>query len=316
MTKFIILFNFLLFFTFVDLKPIEQQDYKLYHQKVIEAENLIVLENYTEALEVYEQLFDDYDFVFLREYQIASQLALYGNDNEKAFKYLRQGILSGWELNSIRKNDYLTILLKSDAWKSIENEYPKLREQYESKLNKSVQERVKSMYSKDQKMALKALFKIGSKAQEKYAEKKFAPHSENQITEFLDIFEKYGYPGEKLIGNNTWMSVILSHHNSISTAYNKKDTLYPNLKPKLWDAMKNGEMSPYEFALIDDWYRTVSYDRKEPSYGILDPPSESNLLKTDELRFMILARPFELRDDLVNIQNITGMNFYLSDRWY
>jgi hypothetical protein len=82
------------------------------------------------------------------------------------------------------------------------------------------------------------------------------------------------------------------------------------------DAIKNGQMSPYEYVAIDDWYRTVRYDRKEVTYGILDPPSASNLSKTNELRGMIFVRPYELRDELVAIENKTGMDFYLSDRWY
>ncbi len=82
------------------------------------------------------------------------------------------------------------------------------------------------------------------------------------------------------------------------------------------DAIKNGQMSPYEYVVVDDWYRTVAYDRKEVTYGILDPPSASNLSKTNELRGMIFVRPYELRDELVAIENKTGMDFYLSDRWY
>ena len=77
-----------------------------------------------------------------------------------------------------------------------------------------------------------ALFRIGSKSQDNYAENKFAPHSEQQISELRDILLEIGYPGEKLIGNDYWVSTILSHHNSISQAYNKKDRLYPELKPQ------------------------------------------------------------------------------------
>ena len=172
------------------------------------------------------------------------------------------------------------------------------------------------MYAKDQKKAMKALFKLSSKSQDKYAEHKFAPHSEQQMAEFSMILDTKGYPGEKLIGNSSWMSTILSHHNSISTNYNRADTLYLKLQPRLMDAIKNGQMSPYEYVAIDDWYRTVRYDRKEVTYGILDPPSASNLSKTNELREMIFVRPYELRDELVAIENKTGMDFYLSDRWY
>ena len=316
MTKIIILFIFLSFFSLAKVEANEKQDYTIYHQQLIEAEHLLASENYGNALLVYEQLFRDYDFVFLREYQIATQLALYLNDKQKAIKYLKQGIILGWEMKSIKRNEYLAPLRKDEDWKSIKKEYANLNKQYESKLNQKLRKQVKRMYSKDQKKAFMALFRFGSKAQGRYAERKFAPHSERQMAKFSEILETYGYPGEKLIGNSTWMATILSHHNSISTAYNKKDTLYPELRPKLEDDLKNGLISPYELALIDDWYLTVKYDRKIPTYGILDPPSQSNMPKTNELREIIYARPYELRDALVDIKKKTGMNLYLSDRWY
>ena len=292
------------------------QNYETYHLQVIEAEELIGSENYSKALQVYEQLFKEYHFVFLREYQVATQLALYLGDMEKAKEYLKQGMLSGWELKSIKKNKYLSELRSDKSWKSIKKEYPELHKQYESGINQQIREQVKKMYSQDQSKAIKALFKFSSKAQDNYAEKKFAPHSEKQIAEFSGILESYGYPGEQLIGNNTWMSTILSHHNSISTAYCEKDTLYPNLKPKLKEALQNGQIPPQELAAIDDWYLSVKYERKKPTYGILDPPSPSYLSKTNELRKNIYLRSVQLRDSLTDIQKKTGMNFYLTDKWY
>ncbi len=316
MTRITVLFSFLLFFFIGTVNAQEKQDYKIYHQQVIEAEKLIAAENYDSALLVYEQVFDDYEFVFLREYQIATQLAFYLKDKQKTIKYLKQGILSGWEIKSIKKNNYLEQLRGDEVWKSIENEYPNLNKQYKSNLNQNVREQVKKMYSKDQKKAIKALLRFGSKAQDNYAEKKFAPHSEKQMLELAEIIETYGYPGEKLIGNDYWMSTILSHHNSISTAYTMKDRLYTELRPKLEDAIKKGQMSPYEFTDVDDWCLSIKYDRTKPTYGILDRPLPANMDKTNELRAIIYARPYELRDDLEAIQEKTGMNFYLRDRWY
>jgi hypothetical protein len=125
------------------------------------------------------------------------------------------------------------------------------------------------------------------------------------------ILGQYGYPGEKLIGNNFWMSTILGHHNSISTQYNKNDTIYNYLKPKLWIALERGEMSPYEYALIDNWFIAVSSDRSEKSYGYIDGLSSEDILRSNQLRKSIGARSIETRNDLVDIQEKTGIDFYL-----
>ncbi len=143
MVKIILLLHFLSIFSFVEIKSNAKPDYDLYHQQVIEAERLIVSENYAKALLVYEQLFSAYEFVFVREYQIAAQLALHANDKEKAIKYIKQGILSGWEMKSIKKNTFLTELRKGEKWKLVEKEYPNLRKQYESNINQDLREQVK-----------------------------------------------------------------------------------------------------------------------------------------------------------------------------
>jgi len=288
-----------------------ENDYLAYHQAIILAEERIADEKYGQALDIYAEVFNSYDFIFLKDYRIATQLALYEGQLELAFDYLRKGIASGWEMKSINKNDLLQELRNSPEWKSIKNEYPSSRKKYEAKLDLELQKEVKKMFGKDQRKAIKALFKFSSKGQDRYAEKKFAPHSEKQMSDLDKILEKYGYPGEKLIGNDIWMSTVLSHHNSISTQYNKNDTLYHNLKPKLREAVKQGEMSPYEYALIDNWFIAVSTDRVEKSYGYIDGLTVEDIPHSNQLRKNIGARSIETRNRLVDIQEKTGIDFYL-----
>ncbi|MFD1316449.1 hypothetical protein [Namhaeicola litoreus] len=311
MTKIIILFNLILFCQVTTTQANESLDYTIYHQRAVDAEILIASENYKDALQVYEELFEKYEFIFLRDFQIATQLALFLNDEQKSKRLLINGIKSGWKIKSIRNNNFLDKIRKGKDWKSIKKQYHALNELYESTLNQRLRKRVKKMFSKDQRKAIRALFAFSSKAQDRYAEKKFAPHSEKQISEFLDILNNYGYPGEKFIGNDFWMSTILSHHNSISNAYNRKDTLYQNLKPKLKIALKKGEISAFEFALIDEWYRASKNDKEEPTYGILEGPLRKDLNRTNKLREIIFLRPIEVHNKLVDIQDKTGMNFYL-----
>lgn len=290
----------------------KKTDYEIYHQKVIDAEKLIAAQKFSEALQIYEHLFEDYDFIFLREYQIATQLALYLKETEKAEDFLRKGIVSGWQMKSIKRNGYLIKLTKTRNWKSFKKEYRGLNEKYRSGLNQQLRDQVKKMFSKDQWKALGALFRFSSNAQARYAEEKFIPHSEKQIAEFLEILKMSGYPGEKLIGNNFWMSTILSHHNSISREYNQKDKLYPNLRPEFKETLKNGQISPFELALIDEWYRLVKNNRQKIAYGIIESPTEANLYRVNELRETVYLRPVEIRNKLIDIQEKTGMDFYLN----
>jgi len=316
MTKFILLLLLLSIFPSPNEKVVKQ-DYQIYHQQVLEAETFIASENYREALLVYEQIFHDYEFIFLREYQIATQLALHLNERQKAMKFLELGILNGWEMKSIKRNNYLVKWRKEKDWNPVKKAYPSLRKEYETTLNQPSRKQVKKMFSKDQWKAFKVLFHFSSKGQDKYAEKKFTPHSEQQMAELLAILEKHGFPGEKLIGNDIWMSTIISHHNSISQAYAQQDTFYPNLKPKLKLALQKGQISPIECAIIDDWYLTVKNGNGQPVYGILNAPSRKELPTINALRASVFLRSIEVRNKLITIEGKTGMNFYLaSDPWF
>ena len=287
----------------------ETKDYVHYHQQVLKAEQLITQEKFDSALKIYEELVQDYDFIFLKEYQISAQLALYLGNTPKATRLVEKGILAGWEWKSIRRNKFLGSLRNAEDWKNLKKSYSELRQQYLSSLNNPLRKQVKKLFSRDQRKAIGALLTFSSKAQDRYAEKKFAPHSERQLAELKVILRQYGYPGEQLIGNNYWASTILSHHNSISLEYGQKDTLYQTLKPELEKALRKGQVSPFELALIDEWYRNVQ--QQDLTYGILNPPAKAGLKGINNLRATVYLRSVETRNKLFEIQEKTGMIFYL-----
>lgn len=276
------------------------------------AEKLISQERFADALRLYDTLISTHDFVFLRDYKVATQLALNLKQMDKARSYLRQAILGGWKMNEIRKNNFLDPLLAGESFKNLKNDYKHLRGEYEARLDAVLQKRVKKMASRDQVKAFGALFTFSSDGQDRYAENKFAPHSVQQLAELIEILNEHGYPGERLIGNDYWMSTILSHHNSISREYAERDTIYPALKPRLTEALNQGQVSPFELALIDEWYRAVKSGRTDPAgYGILNPPTAEALPRFNELRQEVYLRPIEVRNRLVEVQSKTGMDFYL-----
>ena len=90
--------TFLIFILSTNFKGAEIGDttnYIQYHKQIIDAEKLIGEENFKAALSQYENVFSTYKFVFLRDYQVAAQLALFLNDKQKAFYYVKKGISAG-----------------------------------------------------------------------------------------------------------------------------------------------------------------------------------------------------------------------------
>lgn len=285
--------------------------YQDYHDKVLEIEKRIIEEAYLPALNAYEDLFEEYDFVFVRDYKIATQIAWTVNDTTKTVELMEAAIKAGWKMKSIRKNECLRRFRDSDHWQKIKANYKEWRRFHESKIDQKLKKELKKRIKKDQWKALGALFTFSATAQDRYAERRFAPHSEQQMEKLQSILKTEGYPGEQLIGNNYWASTIISHHNSISTSYAQKDSLYPKMKPFLKKAWKAGQISPFEMALMDDWYRLVKNNRQGIAYGIVAAPKLAALEATNALRESVGLRSVQIRNALVDIQIKTGINFYL-----
>ncbi|MGB5188508.1 hypothetical protein, partial [Robiginitalea sp.] len=288
-------------------------DYLTYHCLVNRAEVQLSEGHFQQALNTYDEIFDSYRFVFGRDYKIAIQLAVFQKNEEKVLELLQKAFGNSLELKEIKKLPTLKTLRNMPGWDRLENSHDSLSAASPNPVDIPTRETVRGMYKKDQKKAMGALLRIGDKAQIAYAEKNFAPHSEEQLSQLTEIITRGGYPGEKRIRNDYWASTILSHHNSISTAYNQNDTLYPKLKPLLLEALKAGEISPYELAMIEDWRITTVSGGSEPGYGFLNPPRALSLNATDNLRKAIGLRSISLRNRLVAVEAETGMDFFLPD---
>ncbi|MEM7110065.1 MAG: hypothetical protein AAF519_17690 [Bacteroidota bacterium] len=302
--------NTLLLLLFCSLTSINERNYSQYHQEVIKAERLIANEKFHDGLLTLETLFENYEFIFLREYKIAAQLAAVIQNDTKALSYIKKGIAKGWSPKEIAKNRLLAPFTNGANWESIKLNYSANPEHLE--INYELRQRVQAMYKKDQKKAFSALLRIGNKAQEKYGSKKFAPHSEAQMAELINILDTYGYPGEQLIGNNYWMSTILSHHNSLSEEYVKNDTLFQFIRPKLEVALNKGEISPFEYALISDWRMAVTSNHSSTLYGYLGAIQDAkDVEKINNSRSKIGLRSITLRNKLFDIQEEFKLDFYL-----
>ncbi|QMW05793.1 hypothetical protein [Spirosoma foliorum] len=289
----------------------DQNDYTTYHQTIARAQQLIASKHYQEAFALYKQVFDQYEFVFSRDYKVATQLAIQVDQKQQAFTYLKKAIATGWTLSDIKKNALVTTLQRDPQWRVVEQQYNSLRALYQNGGNQAVRAQVEKMFKKDQRKALLALFRIRA-TQERYAEKRFAPHSEQQMAQLLPIIDQYGYPGERLIHNGYWAAVMLSHHNSISKAYALKDTVYPQVRPKLMKALKSGQLSPYEFAMIDDWYMAVKTNGQETHFGYLSSSLTAQVkTKVDQYREAIGLNSVETISLLTDLQQQTGFNCYL-----
>ena len=183
----------------------------------------------------------------------------------------------------------------------------------EQAIDSSLREEIEGMIAEDQRLAKVVAFMEDESEQEAFLLDSFAPHSERQVRKLIEILKRHPYPGEKTIGNDFWVSTIVSHHNSISVEQVKNDTLFDFFKPRLEEAIRKGEMSPYELALMEDWRIAVLTEGTYSGYGYLKGPIKDSLDLINAKRKAVGLRPVELRNRLVDITQKTGMNFRLPD---
>ncbi len=291
-----------------------RNDYSTYHAEVYQAEELIVQQSFVEALNIYRGLFETYDFIFVRDYKVATQIAWHLGFEGEAYEYLRLGIVGGWEIKSIKRNKFLKDLRHQQEWSVIKSQYDSLLNVFNQNINQEMRAEVRKMSLRDQRKALGAVFRIGSKSQGRFGENKFAPLNEKHLLRIMEIIENDGFPGEKLVGYEPWGQGIVSRHNSISQAYCKSDTLYSILKPILLSSINKGNLSPASFAWIEDWFITVESGWSTGSYGYVKPLQKNEISKSNEIRAQIGLRKVETRNQLIDIQNKSQMDFYLPIR--
>ncbi len=301
-----------LVFLVIPLKAFSVEgDYYTYHTEIYKAEELIVQQSFSEALNIYRRVFDTYDFIFVRDYKVATQIAWHLGLEDKAYKYLRLGIAGGWEMKSIKRNRFLKGLRRQKEWSTIQNQYDSLWGVYQKKIKQEIRSEVRQMSLRDQRKAFGAIFRLGSNSRDRFGENKFAPLNEKHVLRLLEIIENDGFPGEKLVGFEPWGQGILSRHNSISQAYCKADTLYSYVRPILLSSIKKGNLSPASFAWIDEWFQTVESGWSTGSYGYLKQLKKTDIVKSNEMRKQVGLRRIETRNQLIDIQNKTQMDFYL-----
>jgi hypothetical protein len=69
----------------ITLKAQTPADYRAYHRQMIEADKYLIEGDYTRALFIMDDVFARYDFVFLRDFQIAAQVDTYIGNRPRLF---------------------------------------------------------------------------------------------------------------------------------------------------------------------------------------------------------------------------------------
>lgn len=249
------------------------QNYIDYNRLITKAENHILDSNYNEALANYKEAFEQFDFVFAKHCYTALQIVSLSKDSTETIFFLRKGIKQGLELDLLNNAPFISNISKNSWWNSFVNkEYDSLHAIYLSKIN---------IRLRDQLIKLATLDQLYTKKLNKYrfriipqiiAYRNWKKEIGKLVEiELLPMIEKYGFPGEKLVGINSNISFEDTISNNYLISQTKKGLGGPEsvnahlilihyisgrqnkLDFKLLENLKNGNINAIQFASIQDF---------------------------------------------------------------
>ena len=168
---------------------VNAQDYTIYHKTINIAEEEFFIKNDSErALQLYDSIFNQYDFVFVKDVINAAQIAKF---SKKPFRqFLKKGFELGLKIDHLKEypllNDYYKEIYKNQKFKK---EYDTLRKQYLKKIDFDYLKLTYQLAIKDQ------INKHEKSSQFNYWKqvKRITDHIKNLTSE-------KGFPGDRLIG--------------------------------------------------------------------------------------------------------------------
>lgn len=170
-----------------------------YWETYYNLEECVIDSNYKKALEYYHGLYQQYEFIYANHAFMGLQLCALNADQKNSKKYIEQCYKSGILEDVIRNN----ILIKEHIpnFEQYHINYDSLRALYWSRINLEIREEIIKMDSLDNI----ATDKVNKSFLHYFQWRRVSKRNAKRI---FEIIEKYGYPGEKLIGINQNQQLI------------------------------------------------------------------------------------------------------------
>jgi hypothetical protein len=169
----------------------QETDYTKYHESINQAEHLYFMEQrYDEAFEIFDNVFDSFDFVFLKDCVNAAQLAYVRGKPYK--KYIYKGFENGLKLSMFefkqRPSKFLQNMKKElDADPQSALEYQNRRPKYLARINKKMLSYIMDEFFTDQ-------------VNKNKPDREYNPYKKKVIDNIIALINEEGFPGSRLVG--------------------------------------------------------------------------------------------------------------------
>jgi len=257
-----ILLSFLMMSVFSISK--DTTNYLNYHQKFSEIEAFIVAEKFKKAQIEIEELFNQYEVKFVKDFVIACQIALLNKDDENSLLWLKEAIKKGATIDCLKEIEIIRNGFEPNKWKNIANEYKELHKVYLSSIDLKLLSNFSNRYTEEQE----------SKRSNLYRE--VVQSNFNFIQHQIKLKK---YPGESRVGiDNQKLAPLISDcefgNSKITVTLLHYDYPISELgESELMEHIKTGDLHPREFAIIYTYEKnkvSVLYQKSKKVYEPLN----------------------------------------------
>ncbi len=241
-----------------------QLNYIEYHKKIIQAENFMLATDMKACIAKYKETFDAYPKTFARDAFTALQIACIGKDTASISYFFGKSVSNGiiWEaiLYSKHYKDVVDYDLKFK--RRLEALYVVSRKHYESSIDTSIRKFVLGLLEKDDS----ARFINHQQVKDSLDIVRWFEVMEHNIYQIDSLVKKIGFPSEHKAGilsskiiNVGYLGVDL--YPTPSRIFYHNQCGFQLMKNQLLQAIIDGELTPKEYAVIQEWSFDV-FDRK------------------------------------------------------
>jgi len=282
-----------------------------YYKGINQGKIFTIKYDFESAINSYEQVFRNNDFVFARDCFNAIELSILAKDSVKTKYFIERAISQGIRLSDIEQSYKLTDYVELNVLNEIKANEDSLLTIYSSRINWKIREEINQMFSEDQK--LREEYYTANVFQKNKVRKRWESLNAKQVERLIEITKQYGFPGERLIGldrnemhpkvNSTNYSagmpiVLLIHH------FSQPNLSYDEL---LVEEIEKGNLYNEHFATICDFEAEFGKTKFENFgyYGLRYQPKKLDEKTLNLKRQEIGILEFEQIEALNKIMNLT-----------
>lgn len=297
--------------TLIFTLTLSSQSYIDYQRAFNRIDEDILDSNYTLALQRLDSVYNTYNFIYARHCIKALQICCKANDSNRAAKFLTKCFRQGVPLWMVRSNELMRKSMKYSTTRYTIAHYDSLHQAYRASINLALARQIDSLFKIDQKHTRRV-----NNGVIPFRYVVYYPlwrYNNSKQFRILDkIIDKYGFPGERLIGippyfedSSIAAKDIVFYGPSFYDyrAYFMLIHYYSNpghdINEKLYQSVLNGYLPVSHYASIND-FQAERGKNKYGSYSYYNEwkydPDTSHIPAINQRRALLGLNTFEQQE--------------------